>query len=779
MRNFISSTKGKLDDPIMQEWAIHFYSDLPNNAHAEKSQIETDWFHELFVAQLIKGGDKSLLGQFFRALPPQHFSSFTQLIVKNWTNWPASLVTSAAPILATNAPDDLMELFKKDLAQLKTGNIVDPLRFLSIDQLAIENTNATQFINEFSLVVLRLNDDFAQSILIDPLFKHRKALSTDTVEKLITKALDIESSEDRRKRHFESLFIGLFGSCEYLEMVYDKETFDLPLKLATLAAFFVDSAPLKQLDIWLDQLPNTEDIYPLLENISSESDSCYLLLGLLKKSKQLSEKLRSQLALAACLHGLSKDSIDVIDFDLTETVGLLAIDLNNSKWTDLLINHLKSFEPSAISPLLIQHLQQKDVAYFGAVHATKAMGELKCPEFISPLINAISSDSGDFLCEAALESLLKIGVEAQTALIEQWDSLDSSQRIFGQSLIKNIHSKTASDFIVSRFSELMSFDMELACELITATPDLRLLELLKPELRREQTLIDSAFYISSRLLGYTGQEVDAAKEHAFADHLRSQQAMDALDSGSMPQKDHLHLELKCPACDSVNQYKTKGVIVSTEANVPYLLADEFPCVSCNKQVDFIFTSMAMMAVTAELITNSVNKNSAHSQTAKVRTSNCRLDGKTIPLAIALSSLQKDLAKKPDNALKWFQFGNLITQINRPKATVDAYNKAVDYAPTAVDAKFALAITLADNLQEAKAFSILQFALKQLPEWTFLSDFPDFGQTFADLYNHLRRSLGKLDIPAVHPSSLGKPKKLGRNEPCSCGSGKKFKKCCGR
>ena len=27
--------------------------------------------------------------------------------------------------------------------------------------------------------------------------------------------------------------------------------------------------------------------------------------------------------------------------------------------------------------------------------------------------------------------------------------------------------------------------------------------------------------------------------------------------------------------------------------------------------------------------------------------------------------------------------------------------------------------------------------------------------------------------------LRKPKKVGRNEPCPCGSGKKYKKCCGK
>jgi tetratricopeptide (TPR) repeat protein len=779
MTNLITTAKGKLDDPIMQEWAIHFYSDLPNNAHLEKTQIETDWFHELFITQLINSQDTSLLGQFFRKLPVQNYSKLTHLIVNNWTDWPSSLVASAAEILTVNAPDDLIQLFKNDLALLKTGNI-DPFQFLSIDQLATENTSSTvaEFINEFSLVVLDLNNDFAQSFLFNPLFKLSKALSTETLKKLIAKVLDMEIPEKRRQSHFQSLFTGLFGSSEYLEMVFDRESFESPLKLSTLAPFFVDSASLEQLDSWLAELPKADEIDSLLETISSESDACHKLFELLKGTKQLSEKLQSQLALAACIHGLSKNTINTAHFDVTKTVDLLAIDINKSKWTELLIDHLKTLEPSTVSSLLIRHLQD-DAAYFGAVYVANAMGELRYPEFINPLINAIGRGAGDFLCEAAQESLLKIGSDAQISLIAQWDSLDSSQKIFGQNLIKNIHGKTASNFIASRFSELMSFDLELACELIVASPDLRLLELLKPELRRKQSLIDRAFYILARLLDYEGPEVDAAKERAFAEHIRSKQAMEEMDSGFIPQNNSLYLELRCPSCDAVNQYKTKGVIISTEANIPFLLADEFPCASCNNYVDFTFTAMASMSVSAELIVSSTGKNGDSPQTAKVRTLDCRLEGKIIPLAVAISSLQKDLSAHPKKALKWFQLGNLITKINRPKATIDAYQKAVDYAPTAADAKFALAITLADNNQEGKAFSVLQFTLNQLPKWTFLSDFPDFGRTFANLYNHLRQRLGKTDVPAVHPSALSRSKKLGRNDPCSCGSGKKYKKCCGR
>ena len=42
---------------------------------------------------------------------------------------------------------------------------------------------------------------------------------------------------------------------------------------------------------------------------------------------------------------------------------------------------------------------------------------------------------------------------------------------------------------------------------------------------------------------------------------------------------------------------------------------------------------------------------------------------------------------------------------------------------------------------------------------------------------MKKMMGKsLNIPTAQPKK--KEKKIGRNEPCPCDSGKKYKKCCG-
>ena len=64
---------------------------------------------------------------------------------------------------------------------------------------------------------------------------------------------------------------------------------------------------------------------------------------------------------------------------------------------------------------------------------------------------------------------------------------------------------------------------------------------------------------------------------------------------------------------------------------------------------------------------------------------------------------------------------------------------------------------------------------------------EFGKTMRKLfpsalasYAHLGRTIFEVRMQSEHPdrSEPTRSSKIGRNEPCPCGSGKKYKKCCG-
>jgi hypothetical protein len=82
---------------------------------------------------------------------------------------------------------------------------------------------------------------------------------------------------------------------------------------------------------------------------------------------------------------------------------------------------------------------------------------------------------------------------------------------------------------------------------------------------------------------------------------------------------------------------------------------------------------------------------------------------------------------------------------------------------------------------AAAFERLDQALASKEQWRyFLSEVSPPAQIaaqFAEHFNRLLHRLGRFDRAALHASFLGTSKKTGRNDPCPCGSGKKYKKSC--
>lgn len=299
-------------------------------------------------------------------------------------------------------------------------------------------------------------------------------------------------------------------------------------------------------------------------------------------------------------------------------------------------------------------------------------------------------------------------------------------------------------------------------------------------MRRKQTLIDRAFYICARLLDYDGPEVEPAKERALAEFQRCKNLFESIESSDFLSQPQLFVELECPLCKAVNKYEAKGVVISDDPDAAFLLNDEFPCASCGQDVEFGFTPMSRMALGMQYLASQAKaKEGDHPQNDQLKRINYKVDGRVMPLASGLATIRKHLSAKPNDALEWYRLGNLLSFLNRPKETASAYRKALNIQPNAIDAKFALATILAESQQEAEALELLQEAIEQIPSWIFLLPFPNFNHDFADLYNGLIRALGRNELPALHPSALASPKKIGRNDSCPCGSGKKFKKCCGR
>jgi hypothetical protein len=790
MTHPISLAVGKLDDALVSEWAQQFYERLPKNARDARERAESAWFNAGFLAKRIEQDDSDALPRLFRLLPPGRFAALTPLILGRWLDWPGKLADEAVPVLAANAPDALFDLFDAYLQRVEQGADLEPNRFMNIQSLAQagEAERRRDFALRLRRPVQTLPDSgFYKFTLLSKLLCFAAALRTEDLEAILAGALaTVTEGGQAQEDLFKELFLGLFGHAEYLDLAFSRDHGYSEQRLAPLFPLFAPEAPLEQLDGWLDHLPPLAEILPALEQAGLRAKGCAVLshlLGSAALARALSDGLGSLLALAGCIHGHARDIPDTGRLDLAATVDLLAADLDAPRGYPALFDRLAAFPRAEVAARLAERLSAMEENY-GAVQIVTAMGGLGWEEFVPCLVDALGQGTADFLIVPVSDALVEIGGPAQRALIARWSGLDRSQRIQGLLAIAAIGGTAAADFAVARFKELLNDDAELCCELVLAAPDSRLLDLLRFEARRKQPLIDRAYYIAARLLDRNEPAMEGAGQRALAERQRQRGLLASLTLENIAQaaQEFLMLDLRCPDCGDVNAYEVAGVIMARaqDGGLSRLVADEFPCASCGKEVEFEFTDRAAAALSVQLMFSEVMLQGEPEQQPLIRSLNCRLEGKVMPIAEGLRELRRRIGKNPQDARSWFQLAGLLSHVNRPRASLAAYRESAAIAPNAVDVTLELAQRLADEDRFEEAFGLLLDALQRRKDWGFILGAPrNFSQEFADLYDFLRRELGRENLPAIHPATLAAPpKKAGRNDPCPCGSGKKYKKCCG-
>lgn len=249
MTTLIEYANGKLDNPLMLEWAIDYYYDLPKTMKKERTAIEEAWFHALQLAQLIESDETSLLNSLFRALPAKHLTGLSHLLIKHWPTWPASLSETVSEILVEIAPTELIRLYQDAIEHLPHGNHDEIFKLINVDKVLndADNEQHCQLLEKLANAVLVFPDKIIQSMLLGPLLKSSRLLPQQTLVSLLKTA---SKQHDPTRQHaiWKSVFSSFFGRHDYLSAFFDNEQYSLDLEFTSLAICFDDDAPLAQFD---------------------------------------------------------------------------------------------------------------------------------------------------------------------------------------------------------------------------------------------------------------------------------------------------------------------------------------------------------------------------------------------------------------------------------------------------------------------------------------------------------------------------------------------------
>ena len=306
---------------------------------------------------------------------------------------------------------------------------------------------------------------------------------------------------------------------------------------------------------------------------------------------------------------------------------------------------------------------------------------------------------------------------------------------------------------------------------------------------------------------------------------------DLLDIRKLDIPKTVSLRLKCGKCGCIGAYTFEKVYIDSELydqsnHAPDCVSFDayFRCRKCKSAWPWELTPDAYLALTALMTSKLAGLNDERLVFACPR----MYDGTPFRSAAQAEEHMLDvLEREPKNAFAWSRLGNVYRRAGMVPKASKAFARALELDPNDIDSHYSLGDMLFDKgkykqsaehlhrvlalardnrrLAEADLRNTVRSALLTLSDMASRTDgeievFPsnadgrgpsdqpktlrlesyDLGKE-ADWERLLDLITGKRQRPVVRdmPPISQPRRKTGRNEPCPCGSGKKYKKCCGR
>lgn len=815
MQGFWMTTVGaELDDPLMMELALQYYSGVSRRSPRRAGLVE-HWFTEACLRHWLETEDYLILKQLLATLPAQCFAGLTECIAEQWHHWPNEMLEAATPVLAKLAPE-------------LTGRIV--LQYL----------DEHQDCDDIKLIVILSSLDQFPSVAACRILQQLLPRITDTKHGLTTLpsaalAFALRAMPQVLPGLIDTLFLSpihggpnalaLFGEawfdnaryvahCQHLrasmkkgqgddceedgdkdgeshgDIPDDSDWHPADFAFTRFAAYFEADAPLAEMDATLA----SSTPFPLaLELLQAHRHRSKTIEGVLQAIQGCNSYHRlgcreslSILALAALAHTYERRELDLAGLDLVQIVDLLGIDPHPKHHIDQFVERLRGFpglEVAQESVRQIKALKGRPVPY-QLLDVLGELGGLGQHEAVDFLISTMVSESASIrLPTEAMDMLATIGSPVCEALVARWDTLDAHQKNVGMAIIGQVGGPVAAEFARTRASELFDLDSSLACKLAAIFPDMCFLEKLSLCLDDRESEGNRSFYWICRCFDLRHDKFDTVRAVLLAaygrrskNYAEEQLCKDELSAGRML------LALRCSACGALDAYRVHGVAYDRASmqKEPMLVVGEMPCKACGALAEFAFTPDARSKVIGRVqggnIFNGQFERQAHEffvfETWVAR------DGSAISYPHAYFALKEKLRVNANDLHAAIDLSFVLQKIKRPLAALACLQKAREADVRSFVVLSHLANLLRRLGRQAEAFELLSACMAVRETWRIgMQDQAEAAEQVIGLYGRLREELGRHDLPAQDPSVPMPPPKVGRNDLCPCGSGKKYKKCC--
>jgi tetratricopeptide (TPR) repeat protein len=792
----IKNIHKKMEEPLIAEWALDRLLEKKDWA-SDKDEFEKTLFNDLTIRHLIQEEHPDVLSGLFARVSTERFRNTISMIADRWPQWKGIIALHSAACLAEFVPEKAEELFCSYFRS--PSPFQDPDKAIGIiDVLLHRKDDRWRSLSTEVVALVHSSDDpdVDKMFLPDAVglaWAHNLPEAKDLLIRLMTFFWNEEYFED----HVFSVYAELTKGQPFLSSITDLHSGAVKEGFRSLAPHFHEKAPLDELDRLARSIKKNRlrKALELLEEVSRSDQRglASMVLSALRSCENKMEKSRklmlSHFALAIVAACCLRDDISWSDLSLEESLRIASSSLVSLPLYPELLAHLRQFPKDEVISRIEDRFSRVEGAV-GECNLVRIMGDLGWPEFAPRLFDCLSLDKTIFLCETSFLALTKIGPAVEKMLVDRLGEANRWQKLYTMTILGRWGGSVAVDVLLDSFPDMRANMVVPWCTIALAVPDSRLIETLKPELDRKNPEVDAAFFCLCTLLDYDHPQLESIKERVLEERRREEARLSAeLDEYLF--NDSLHLELQCSSCGAIHKYEVESIFVDPEDSTekPFI-AEDLNCSSCGDLADFEPTDSGMKEIAAELVKVMMAMEMGEEFESPLQfMTPIILSGRKVSFRGALDIYRKAVEQNPDSASDLLGLANCYATVKRIRQAEDCFRKCLEIEAACVEAAWMLASIWTERGDIRGAFDVLHESLQHKEHWRFyhLTDMTpkEYTEHFARFYNSLRDELRLKYPPALDPFFYSGEKKkrkeshkrIGRNDPCPCGSGKKYKKCC--
>lgn len=480
-----------------------------------------------------------------------------------------------------------------------------------------------------------------------------------------------------------------------------------------------------------------------------------------------------------------------------------------------LLDRVKAHGQAAVRPLIqmavdekLHHADSTSPEVWAPLHAIQILGELGSAEAIEPLLPLFDQLNDDALAEILPQAFGGIGAPAvaplRTVLVDRardvWPRVRAAESL-GE--IGRRHPETRAEVTSALIARLDPAESQVPddeclngfviCELL----DLKAVE-AEPAIRRafDEDRVDTSIIDLDHFLEELGLPSELRPDRTAA-------------------RRGLRLQLRCTACRHTRTHSVETIYydLATQERrqkgevTPYdewVIPQRITCPKCGAIDEYELSSLAYITLTAELVKKQVahaaGRPGSEADEGTLRFIRFGLaDGREMHPYAARALYRQRVEAEPKRADLRVRYANILQFLGDREGATAHYRAALDLEPANLEAYLNLGRMAQATGDRAEARRLFESVLAQAPS----SRLPrkireDYVEAATEELDELVEASGRpgggrlLSWPHHTPESVGQrpgtaplresaraARKVGRNEPCPCGSGQKYKRCHGR